>query len=165
MNIQLIQIWKICSPVWMIYFVFWVFTNSILLTSYSIILYHDYLDKRKKIFRKDLQSVLVFRVDDNDDDDDDDMMMNCFCGMVDRRKAFSLISSRDHCQRSSPSRISDTPRAWFEPAQNLSSGLVEWSCAVVITTTTRRHITTTLRFTSLNVLPTCLFSETSLWTL
>ena len=22
------------------------------------------------------------------------MMMNCFCGMIDRRKAFSLISSR-----------------------------------------------------------------------
>ena len=60
------------------------------------------------------------------------MMMNCFCGMVDRRRAFSLISSRDHCQRSSSSRISDTPRAEFEPAQNLSSGLVEWSCAVVI---------------------------------
>ena len=38
------------------------------------------------------------------------MMVNCFCGMVDQRKAFSLISSRDHCQRSSPSRISDTPR-------------------------------------------------------
>ena len=53
------------------------------------------------------------------------MMMNCFCDMVDRRKAFSLISSRDHCQRSSPSRISDTPQAGFEPAQNLSSGLVE----------------------------------------
>ena len=53
------------------------------------------------------------------------MMMNCFCGMVHQRKTFSLISSRDHCQRSSPSRISDTPRAWFEPAQNLSSGLVE----------------------------------------
>ena len=52
-------------------------------------------------------------------------LMNCFCGMVDRRKALSLISSRDHCQRSSPSRISDTPRAGFEPAQNLSSGLVE----------------------------------------
>ena len=67
------------------------------------------------------------------------MMMNCFCGMVDRRKTFSLISSRDHCQRSSPSRISDTPRVGFEPAQNLSSGLVEWSCAVVITTTPRRH--------------------------
>ena len=39
------------------------------------------------------------------------MMMNCFCGMVDRRKAFSLIFSWDHCQRSSPSRISDTPQA------------------------------------------------------
>ena len=26
------------------------------------------------------------------------IMMNCFCGMVDRRKAFSLISSRDNCQ-------------------------------------------------------------------
>ena len=37
------------------------------------------------------------------------MMMNCFCGMIDRRKAFSLISSRDNCQRSSPSRITDTP--------------------------------------------------------
>ena len=50
------------------------------------------------------------------------MMMNFFCRMVDRRKVFSLISSWDHCQRSSPSRISDTPRARFEPAQNLSSG-------------------------------------------
>ena len=63
------------------------------------------------------------------------MIMNCFCGMVDRRKAFSLISSWDHCQRSSPSRIFDTPRAGFEPVQNLSSALVEWSCTVVITTT------------------------------
>ena len=63
------------------------------------------------------------------------MMMICFCGMVDRRKAFSLISSRDHCQRSSPLQISDTPQAGFEPAQNLSSGFVEWSCAVVVTTT------------------------------
>ena len=61
--------------------------------------------------------------------------MNCYCGMVDRRKAFSLISSRDHCQRSSPSRISDMPWAGFEPAQNMSSGFAEWSCAVVITTT------------------------------
>ena len=70
------------------------------------------------------------------------MMMNCFCGMVDRRKAFSLISNRDHCQRSSSSRISDTPRAGFEPAQNLSSGFVEWSCAVEITTKLRHHYTT-----------------------
>ena len=69
------------------------------------------------------------------------MMMNCFCGMVDQQKAFSLISSRDHCQRFSPLRISDMPRAGFEPAQNLSSGLVKWSCAVVITTTPQCHYT------------------------
>ena len=67
------------------------------------------------------------------------MKINCFCGMVEQRKAFSLISSRDHCQRSSSSRISDTPWAGFEPTQNLSSGLVEGNCAVVITTTPRRH--------------------------
>ena len=66
--------------------------------------------------------------------------MNCFCGMVDRRKAFELIFSRDHCERSSPSRISDTPRARFEHAQNLSLGFVEWSYAVGITTTARRHL-------------------------
>ena len=67
------------------------------------------------------------------------MMMNCLCGMVDRGKAFSLISSRDHCQRSSPLRISDTPRVGFESAQNLSSGLVESNFAVVITTTPQRR--------------------------
>ena len=60
--------------------------------------------------------------------------MNCFCGMTDRRKAFSLISSRGQCQRSSPLRISDALRAGFELAQNLSSGFVEWSCAAGITT-------------------------------
>ena len=52
------------------------------------------------------------------------MMMNCFCGMVDRQKAFSLIPSRDHCQRSSPSQISCTPqsRIWTcaEPEFRLS---------------------------------------------
>ena len=75
--------------------------------------------------------------DHNAGDDDDEEL---FCGMVDRRKAFTLISSRDHCQRSSPSGISDTPRQRFETAQNLSSGLVERSCAVVITTKPRSHI-------------------------
>ena len=60
--------------------------------------------------------------DDSDDDDDDDDEF--FCGMVDRRKAFSFISSWNHCQRSPPSRIADTPQAEFKPAQNLSSGLV-----------------------------------------
>ena len=53
------------------------------------------------------------------------MIMNCFCGMVDRRKVINLISSLGHCQRFSPSRISDTPGRGFEPAQNLSSDLVE----------------------------------------
>ena len=53
------------------------------------------------------------------------MMMNCFSGMVDGQKGGGLSSSWDHCQRFSPLQISDTPRAVFEPAQNLSSGLVE----------------------------------------
>ena len=52
------------------------------------------------------------------------VMMNCFRRMVDRRKAFSLISSQDHCQRFSSSQISDTPRAVCKSAQDLSSGLV-----------------------------------------
>ena len=59
------------------------------------------------------------------------MMINC--GMVDQQKVFLLISSLDHGQRSSPSQICDMPRAGFEPVQHLSSGLTEWSCAVVIT--------------------------------
>ena len=71
-------------------------------------------------------------------------MMNCFCGMVEWRRAFSLVSTRDHRQRSSPSRISETPWAEFETAQNLSFRLVEWSCAAVITTTPSCQILTTL---------------------
>ena len=50
---------------------------------------------------------------------------------VNRRKALSFISSRDHCQRSSPSRISHTQWAGFEPAQILSQGFVEWSSMVL----------------------------------
>ena len=46
------------------------------------------------------------------------MIMNFFCGMVNRRKAFSLISSWDHCQRSSPSWISDTPQAGQLPLRH-----------------------------------------------
>ena len=37
-----------------------------------------------------------------DDDDDDDDYDNFFCDMIDRRKVLGLISSRDHCHRSSP---------------------------------------------------------------
>ena len=66
-------------------------------------------------------------------------MINCFCGMVDRWKEFSLISSWDHCQKSPALQVSDTPRAAFEHVQNLSSGFVEWSYAVVITTTPGCH--------------------------
>ena len=33
--------------------------------------------------------------------DDDKLMMNCFCGINDQQKGFSLISSGDHFQRSS----------------------------------------------------------------
>ena len=75
--------------------------------------------------------------------------------MVDRRKAFSLISSRDHYQRFSPSRISDMLRAGSEPAQNLSSGFIEWSCAVVITTTPWRHETKDTKTNKLQS-PSCL---------
>ena len=49
-------------------------------------------------------------------------MINSFCGMTDWQKAFSLISSQDHCQRSSLLWISDMPWArkiWTcaEPAE------------------------------------------------
>ena len=67
------------------------------------------------------------------------MMMNYFCGMVDQRKMFSLISSQDHRQRFSPLQISNTPQVGFEPARNLSSSFVEWSCVVVITTAPWHH--------------------------
>ena len=35
------------------------------------------------------------------------IMMNCFCGMVGRRKALSLISSWDHCPRFSPLQMNE----------------------------------------------------------
>ena len=53
------------------------------------------------------------------------LMMNCFCGMVDQQRVFSLISSWDYCERSSPSRIFSMTQAGFEPVQNLSSDFVE----------------------------------------
>ena len=46
------------------------------------------------------------------------MMMNCLCGMVDRRKAFSVISSQEIVNLRHA-------MAEFEPAHNLSSGLAE----------------------------------------
>ena len=63
------------------------------------------------------------------------IMNNCFCHMANQRKAISLISSWDHCQRSSPWQNSTMLQAGFETMQNLSLGFVEWRCAIVITTT------------------------------
>ena len=47
-------------------------------------------------------------------------------------KAVKPYLSRSHCQTF---QISGAPRRGFEPAKNLSFGLVGWSCAVVIATT------------------------------
>ena len=41
------------------------------------------------------------------------MMMNSFCGMADQQKTLSLVSSQDHCQRSSPSQIFAMAQAGF----------------------------------------------------
>ena len=61
------------------------------------------------------------KVEDGDDDDNDDRHDIYLFRMFVQRKVVSLFSSsRDHCNRSSPSRI---------------SGLVEWSCVAVTTTT------------------------------
>ena len=94
--------------------------NIILLTFEITIFLLQFHVTNKQVNNKPYFHKLYLLLKHDDDDDDDDEL---FCGMVDRRKAFSLISSRDHCQRSSPSRISDTPRAGFEPAKSLSSGL------------------------------------------
>lgn len=48
--------------------------------------------------------------------DDNHELMNCFYGVVDRRKALSLVSSRDHCLSVSPSQLIDTPQAGFKLA-------------------------------------------------
>ena len=90
------------------------------------------------------------------------MMMNCFYGMVDqqktfhRQRAFCLISSWDHCQRSSSLWIFNTLWSGFELMQSLSSDFLEWSCAVVITTTSQQFYLV-LFFTELTFFITALF--------
>ena len=69
----------------------------------------------------------------------DDADYELFCVMLDWLKVFSLISSWDHFLRSSSLRIPDTLHAGYESVQTLSSGLVDWSCALVITTTLWCH--------------------------
>ena len=85
--------------------------------------------------------------------------MNYFYGMVDRRNAFSLISSRNHCQRSPPLQISDTRREGFEPAENLNSGLIEQSCAVVIMKIVTIYIRINQRKTVFNMIQPIAISE------
>ena len=52
--------------------------------------------------------------------------------MIDRQKLSGILCSRDHCRRFSPLQASGTQQAEFEPAQNLSLGYSEWSCAIRI---------------------------------
>ena len=69
------------------------------------------------------------------------IMINCFCGKSDRRKACRLISSRDHCQISSTSRISDMPLEGFEPAESeFKFCLMKLSSGDHHTTTLHRHL-------------------------
>ena len=42
------------------------------------------------------------------------MMLNCFCGMINWRKALSFTSSQDYRQRFLSSQISESPRVRFE---------------------------------------------------
>ena len=67
------------------------------------------------------------------------IIMNCFCGLTNRRKVLHLISSQDHHQRFSQWSVSSTPWAAFKPVQNVRSDFAEWSYAVDVTTTSRRH--------------------------
>ena len=68
----------------------------------------------------------VQTISEHERDDDDDKL--------------SLRNGRptEGAKRFSPSQISETQRAGFEPTQNLSSYFAEGSCTVAITTTPRR---------------------------
>ena len=59
------------------------------------------------------------------------IMKNCLCRMAGRWNALSIVSGRD-CFQSISSSYTSTPREGFKPAQNLSSGFVEWSSAIVL---------------------------------
>ena len=67
------------------------------------------------------------------------IMMNCFSGMVDRRKLISIIFSRNLYQRFSPSKISDVPGAGFKSLPKIKSNFVEWSWVVKLTLTPRHQ--------------------------
>ena len=68
------------------------------------------------------------------------VMMNCFSfekWLTRERRTWNLISSRGYWQKFILSQTFDMLLAGFKPAWNLISGLVQWSWAVVITTTPR----------------------------
>lgn len=67
------------------------------------------------------------------------MMINCIWEMTDHQKALSLFSMQSNCQMFSPSHTSGVPHAGLESVQNLSSGSVKWSYAVVIAITPWCH--------------------------
>ena len=67
-------------------------------------------------------------IDDDDDDDDDELFL--WYGWLTKG-----VSPYFQSGPLSEILTIASLQAGFEPAQNLSSGLVEWSCAVVITTT------------------------------
>ena len=52
------------------------------------------------------------------------MMMNCFCDLVDQRKVFAYFQPGALSEVLTIANLRHTPEG-FEPAQNLSSGLVE----------------------------------------
>ena len=53
-------------------------------------------------------------------DDDEELFLWHF-----NERHFNVISSQDHCQRSSPLQISDMPQAACEPVSNPCSGLFQ----------------------------------------
>ena len=73
------------------------------------------------------------------------MIMMIFYRMADRQKALCLISSLDHSWRLSPSQTLNMLQAVFEPTHSMSTDLVEWSCAVLINTTTQHQLVTSFR--------------------
>ena len=64
--------------------------------------------------------------DDDEHDDDDNGSFLCYGWLA--KDVWPFFQPGP-----SPPRISDTPQAGFEPAQNLSSGLVEWSYEIATT--------------------------------
>ena len=67
---------------------------------------------------------------------DDDQL---FCGIVDGQKSAKPYSCCYNCRRFPSSKTSDMSQPEFEPAHNLDSDSVWWSCGVVIATKLRCH--------------------------